>query len=149
MQNVRNRVLVGFIVGLLLVSCAASTVATTAVTVRATGSELAFQPATVTVPAGKQVVLTFENSSAFSHDFILVEGNEATLTAVDAGGDAAGEAGGYVPVGVPGMLAHSQLLLPGTTEVVTFTAPAPGTYFYFCTYPAHLEGGMRGVLIVK
>jgi len=32
----------------------------------------------------------------------------------------------------------------------TFTAPTkPGTYVYFCTYPAHYSGGMKGTLIVK
>lgn len=130
---------------LVLVGCGSQT---PALTVRALGSELAFQPATLQVVAGSTVVLTFDNASDFSHNFILVNGDEATLRTVDAGGDAAGDAGGYIPVGVPGMLVHTGLLTPGSKEVVTFTAPNPGTYFYFCTYPAHLEGGMRGILTV-
>ena len=132
--------------GLMVMGCASQG---TPLTVRAEGSELAYQPATLRVAAGSTVVLTFENNSAFSHNFILVNGDEATLLAVDAAGDAAGDAGGYIPVGVPGMIAQSALLVAGTTEVVTFVAPAAGTYIYFCTYPAHLEGGMRGVLTVE
>ena len=33
---------------------------------------------------------------------------------------------------------------------VTFNAPtAPGTYEFLCTFPAHCQAGMRGVLVVK
>lgn len=96
----------------VLVGCATQPAA---LTVRPVGSELAFQPATLQMVTGSTVALTFENAEDFSHNFILVNGDEATVMTVDAGGDAAGESGGYIPVGVPGMIAHTQLLLPGNT----------------------------------
>ncbi len=149
MNNHFRRVFAGLGCAVMLASCAGGAPAVTALTVRATGAEMAYQPASMTVPAGAAVELTFENNSDFSHNFILINGDEATLTAVDVGGDKAGESGGYIPVNVPGTIAESTLLTAGQTGVVKFTAPAAGTYFYFCTYPSHLEAGMRGVLTVE
>lgn len=40
-------------------------------------------------------------------------------------------------------------LMPGDAGSVTFTAGAPGKYFYICTVPGHAIQGMQGVLIVE
>ena len=146
MQGFMRGALVALVVGVLTACGGAKPVA---VTVSVQGSDLQFVPAEVRVPVGATVALTFTNDSDLSHNFILVDGNEQTLTEVDAGADKAGDAGNYIPADMPGLVAHSGLLAPGTSEVVTFTAPAAGTYFFFCSYPSHLEGGMRGVLTVN
>lgn len=72
----------------------------TPLTVRAEGSDLVFQPAALRVAAGSMVVLTFENNPVFSHNFILVNGDEATLRAAD----------------MTGMYAHSPLLPSQTIQ---------------------------------
>ncbi len=105
----------------------------TPLTVRAEGSDLVFQPAVLRVAAGSMVVLTFENNAVFSHYFILVNSDEATLRAAD----------------MTGMYAHSPLLPSQTIQDFSFTVPSAGTYFYFCSFPGHLAGGKRGVLTVQ
>ncbi|MDE0837988.1 MAG: plastocyanin/azurin family copper-binding protein [Kiritimatiellae bacterium] len=40
------------------------------------------------------------------------------------------------------------MLGPGEEDVVTFTAPAAGTYNYLCTFPGHYAV-MNGVMTVK
>jgi azurin len=84
-----------------------------------------------------------------SHNFVLVNGGEDVANAVDEAGSAAGEAAGYVPADKANIIASSALLAPGASATVEFTAPAAGTYTYVCTYPAHLGGGMKGVLTVN
>tara|TARA_Y100000590_G_scaffold185628_1_gene211542 strand:+ start:946 stop:1923 length:978 start_codon:yes stop_codon:yes gene_type:complete len=40
-------------------------------------------------------------------------------------------------------------LKPGESGSVTFTAGAPGTYYYICTVPGHVLQGMQGSFIVE
>jgi plastocyanin len=118
-------------------------------TVGSDGEYLAFSPITLTANVGETVSLTFKNNStALSHNFVLVNGGEDVATAVDEAGSDAGEAGGYVPADNANIIA-SIALFAGTSEQLEFTVPAAGTYTYICTYPAHLGGGMKGTLIVK
>jgi nitrite reductase (NO-forming) len=43
----------------------------------------------------------------------------------------------------------SNPLKPGEGGSVTFTAGAPGTYYYICTVPGHALQGMQGSFIVE
>jgi len=45
--------------------------------------------------------------------------------------------------------AASNPLKPGQNGSVTFTAGAPGTYYYICTVPGHALQGMKGSFIVE
>jgi nitrite reductase (NO-forming) len=45
--------------------------------------------------------------------------------------------------------AASNPLKPGQDGNVTFTAGAPGTYYYICTVPGHALQGMKGSFIVE
>jgi azurin len=48
------------------------------------------------------------------------------------------------------VIAHIDLLGPRKSGEVDFKAPAaPGEYPYLCTFPAHYQAGMKGVLTVK
>ena len=48
------------------------------------------------------------------------------------------------------VIAHIALLGPRKSGEVTFNAPTtPGTYPFLCSFPAHFQVGMKGVLIVK
>ncbi|MGI0090041.1 MAG: plastocyanin/azurin family copper-binding protein, partial [Nitrosopumilaceae archaeon] len=40
-------------------------------------------------------------------------------------------------------------LKPNEEGEVTFTAGAPGTYYYICTVPGHALQGMKGSFIVE
>jgi azurin len=58
---------------------------------------------------------------------------------------------GYIPAALSGeILAHIDLLGPRKSGEVEFKAPmTPGEYPFLCTFPAHYQAGMRGVLTVK
>jgi uncharacterized cupredoxin-like copper-binding protein len=119
-------------------------------TVGSDGENLAFAPVSLTAKAGEKVSLVFKNNStALSHNFVLVNGGEDVATAVDEAASEAGEAAGYMPADKANIIASSALLAPGASETLEFTAPAAGTYTYICTYPAHLGGGMKGTLTVN
>ena len=119
-------------------------------TVGSDGENLAYAPVSLTAKAGEKVSLVFKNNStALSHNFVLVNGGEDVATAVDEAASEAGEAAGYVPADKANIIVSSALLAPGASETLEFTAPAAGTYTYVCTYPAHLGGGMKGTLTVN
>ena len=55
----------------------------------------------------------------------------------------------YLPKDQSKIIAHTDMIGPGETTSVEFTAPSePGTYPYLCTFPGHFAT-MRGKLIVK
>ena len=68
----------------------------------------------------------------------------ATAAASDA-------ANGYIPENMKDrVVASIGLLGPNETGEVTLTAPSePGEYPFLCSFPAHCQIGMKGVLVVK
>ncbi len=91
-----------------------------AMSVTVTATEFKFDPATITASAGQSVNVTFKNAGTVQHTFVIKEANNFKLTAD-----------------------------PGQTVTGTFTAPAAGTYTYFCDVPGHEDAGMKGTLTVK
>lgn len=83
------------------------------------GKEFAFDPATLTAPAGTKFGVKFTNKGVMEHDF-TIEGHESEKVV--------GPIGGAVAVG-------------------TFTLAA-GTYEIYCLVPGHKESGMTGTLTV-
>ncbi len=152
--SVRMFLVLVMVVGVFgLVSCGGASGAPAAggngLIVTAKDAEFAFAPTELTAKSGETVTLTFNNTSVLNHNFILIKDDPTILAKVDAGADVAGEAGGYVPTDKTDIVATTKLLIPGASETITFTAPAAGKYIYFCTYPAHLEGGMKGSFTVN
>lgn len=137
------------VIGLALLLTASCGTPTLRLTVAAKPGVLAFSPPVLSVPAGATVELTFNNTSEISHTMVLIDGNEATLQTVIAGAGAAGAAGDYIPVGFTGVIAHTALVGPGKSDIMLFSAPVATTYFFFCSYPKHLDAGMRGALEVE
>lgn len=83
-----------------------------------------FDPATLEVASGASVTLTLTNAEPLPlvpHNWVL-EGVEGAAT------DAVG---------------------PGESGSITFTAPAPGEYTYFCSVGDHRDRGMVGTLTVS
>lgn len=90
----------------------------TSITVTAAG--MAFDTSTITVPAGKQIVITFiNNDSGIPHNIAFYTSSAAT-TVIYRGARVTGVA----------------------TVTYTFTAPStPGTYFFRCdVHPATMTG---------
>ncbi len=78
-----------------------------------TGTALQFEPGEVTVSAGAEVVLTFENRSTMPHNLTF----EAPIPAATA-----------------------TIVDPGASETITFTAPAAGEYVFVCTLHPGMSG---------
>ena len=82
-----------------------------------------FAPATLRAPAGSTVTVKLTNAETaplVNHDWVL-EGVDGAAT---------------------------EILAPGATGEVTFPAPAPGDYVYFCSVGDHRARGMEGTLTV-
>jgi uncharacterized cupredoxin-like copper-binding protein len=104
---------------LLMVAMQASGAEKVEVTVEAkTGFK--FEPSTLEIPEGAEVVLTFKNSGVMAHNFEVPSLDVATKT-----------------IGA------------GKTETVTFTASKKGSYKFICTVPGHAPAGMTGQIAVR
>lgn len=100
------------------------------------GDALEFSQTALSADSGSQVTLTFSNGSAVNqHNWVLVQAGAKDEVA--AAGTAAGPGAGWIPAGDERIVASTGLLDPGATEQVSFTAPAPGTYQFVCTFPGH------------
>jgi azurin len=109
------------------------------------------------VSPGQKVSVTFKNIGttpkySMGHNFVLLDrtintGNIQSAFLDKASMEAAHD---YVPPGAKEVLAHSKLLGPGESEVVTFNAPyIPGDYLYVCSFPGHYSQGTKGFMTVK
>jgi len=106
---------------------------------------------------GQKISLTFKNIGttpkfSMGHNFVLLDriitaSNVQSAFLDKASTEASHE---YVPPGAKEVLAHSKLLGPGESEVVTFNAPyIPGEYLYVCSFPGHYSQGTKGIMTVK
>ncbi len=100
------------------------------------------------VKAGSKIKWVFNNSDDMLHNVVIVSPGAANEV-----GDAAFNMGlkgaelNYIPK-TNKVLFHTNLVQPGSSETIYFTAPAtPGTYTYLCSFPGHAML-MQGVLIV-
>lgn len=99
-----------------------------------------------------KVVLTnvgTQPKEVMGHNWVLLKAG----TDVDAFALAAISAkdSGYLPSALADeMIAHIDILGPRKSGEADFKAPTiPGDYPFLCTFPAHYQSGMKGVLTVK
>jgi nitrite reductase (NO-forming) len=98
---------------------------------------------------------TLPGEEGHNPEFRVKSGDEVTFTTVNAGKSF--HAFGIVsdPENFNSILWNSAIasasnpLKPGESGTVTFTAGAPGTYYYICTVPGHALQGMKGSFIVE
>ena len=87
----------------------------------------------IRVNSGDEVTITSANNGKSFHAFGVVA-NPEDFNNVIWGSEIA---------------AASNPLKPGESGSTTFTAGAPGTYYYICTVPGHALQGMQGSFIVE
>lgn len=98
------------------------------------------------------VTLTNEGTApkmAMGHNWVLLaEGTDLGALATAAVTAAATE---YIPAAFKdSVLVATKLLGPKESDTATFHAPAkPGRYPFVCTFPGHMQVGMKGELIVE
>lgn len=130
-----------FAVSFLLAACGGGGAAQTGpLNVTVTGTEFAFDPATITVKAGQEVNLTFKNAGTVDHSLNILK-KDAELEHVLEEEDEEH--------------LHEELLFDihevaaGGSETETFTAPTePGDYVIACLVAGHAGAGMVGTLTV-
>lgn len=86
-----------------------------------THDSMRFEPATLTVEAGRPVRLTVRNQGQAVHDLSLTKGVARSVKVVVKGGQSA---------------------------ATTFTVARPGTYQFTCSQFGHAMSGMRGTITV-
>ncbi|MCY3630301.1 MAG: plastocyanin/azurin family copper-binding protein [Bacteroidota bacterium] len=121
------------------------------VTIQPVGEEMKYAVDTLTVAAGTELTLIFENTATLPimvHNVvILTTNNDEDVNRIGMAAITAGEENGYLPED-DAILAATPMAQPGETVQVTFTVPSePGVHRFICTYPGHYAL-MQGVLVV-
>ncbi|MCA9900252.1 MAG: cupredoxin domain-containing protein [Ardenticatenaceae bacterium] len=139
----KSRILITFFVLLLaglLIGCGGNDQTQNTLTISAS-DDFKYDPETVTVKAGEEVTLNFNNKGEVEHSFNLLKA-DAELEHVLKEADDEEHM-------------HEELILDvhelagGESVTETFTAPAePGDYVFFCSLPGHAEAGEVGTLTV-
>jgi azurin len=103
---------------------------------------------------GEKITVVLKNEGtlpkeAMGHNWVLLKAGVDAQSYANAAISAKAE--GFQPKAMADkVIASIKLLGPKETASVTFTAPsAPGNYAYLCSFPAHCQVGMKGVLVVK
>lgn len=111
------------------------------------GNKMAFATTEITVKAGQEVRLVFDNtatSPAMKHNVVIVEAADD----IQRVGQAAMSEQDYVPDD-DAIVAYTPLADPGEKVEVTFTAPdTPGDRPFICTFPGHYMS-MQGIMRVQ
>lgn len=124
-------------------------------TIELTGNDrMQFNLDSFTVGAGEKVKVTLKNVGtmpkvSMGHNFVLLSmGVDVTGFANAASMKATTD---YVPQDrSDDIIAHTKLLGPDESDSVTFQAPSKkGDYDYLCSFPGHVQAGMRGVMHVE
>lgn len=96
----------------------------------------------LSVPADTAATINYNNSSQDQHNWVLVEPGQEQAVA-----DAT-EANGGNPEGVAGVIAWSETIAGGETNI-DIPPLQQGGYPYICTIPGHFEAGHKGALNVR
>ena len=94
---------------------------------------------TITVPAGWQVVVHFENTDSTAHSLAVLSSGAHTQMAPPSGPAFAGAATPNFSTGVA----------KGSQQTFTFEASKPGTYEFVCGVAGHAISGQWDTLVVS
>lgn len=118
------------------------------------GEKMVFGLSTITAKPGERLRIRLFSigqmpRTVMTHNWVLLTLGADPKKFADAAGMS--PATGYIPAALKSqILAQTNMVGPGETAEVVFTAPAkPGSYPYLCTFAAHYGAGMKGTLIVK
>lgn len=114
--------------------------------------EVQFDRNSFTVKTGERVTLTLTHvgslpKQVMGHNLVILKAG-VDLEAFAAAALAA-PGTDYFPIDRAGdVIAHAQMIGSAEVDTIAFTAPAPGTYAFLCTFPGH-TGMMRGTMHVE
>ena len=118
------------------------------------GDTMKYTVTKIEAAPGQKVVVELKNDGnmpkeAMAHNWVLLKAGVDPQAYSNAAVGAKSE--NYQPKSMADkVIASIGLLGPKESGKTSFTAPsAPGTYAYLCSFPAHCQVGMRGILVVK
>ena len=103
------------------------------------------------VKEGQRVRLTLRHigkmeKNIMGHNVVILkEGVDAAEFAARAATERDND---YIPPGSDEMIAYTEMIGGGQTTTIEFDAPAPGSYDFLCSFPAHFAL-MKGKFIVE
>jgi azurin len=118
------------------------------------GDNMKYNITQIEATPGEVLHVTLTNTGtlpkeAMGHDWILLRAG-ADPDAYSRAAIAAKDTNYQPPALAFEVLASIPLLGPAQTADVTFNAPTqPGEYPFLCSFPAHCQSGMHGVLVVR
>lgn len=142
-------------IALSLVGAASLGAQTATTSIEISGNDsMKFDVTSFTVKPGEVVHVSLSNvgslpKTVMGHNWILLKAGKDGSAYSSAAANAKDE--DYEPKALAGdVIARIGLLGARQNGEVTFTAPTvPGNYVYLCSFPAHFQVGMHGVMIVK
>ena len=152
--------LVGLAAVLFVAGCGKSSSSSSAPTgpqeIDLTASDLMkYNITTIEATPGEELTVVLTNignspATVMEHNWVLLKQGSNPEQFSEAA-TAAGLSNGYIPPQLKDeIVAMIPLQGPHSSGQVTFKAPMePGDYPYLCTFPAHYQAGMHGVLTVK
>jgi azurin len=118
------------------------------------GDNMKYNLATIEAKPGEELKVVLTNigtqpKEVMGHNWVLLKAG--TDVAAFSAASTAAKATDYVPAALQDqVIAHTALVGPRKSDEVSFKAPdAPGDYPFLCTFPAHYQVGMKGILTVK
>jgi azurin len=117
------------------------------------GDTMKYNITAIEAKAGETITISLTNTGSqpvevMGHNFVLLK--PGSDSAAFAGAAVAAKDTGYIPASLKDqVVAKIDLVGPHKTGEVTFTVPAAGEYPFLCTFPAHFQIGMKGVLTAK
>jgi azurin len=118
------------------------------------GDTMKFDVTAIDAKPGEDLKVILTNNGTqpllvMGHNWVLLKAG-SDVAAFDAAALASKDTN-YIPAALSDeIVAHIDLLGPRKSGEVDFKAPtAPGDYPFLCTFPAHYQSGMKGVLSVK
>jgi azurin len=118
------------------------------------GDTMKFNITSIEAKPGEELKVVLTNigtqpKEVMGHNWVLLKAG-TDVAAFDAAAVTA-KATDYIPDSLKNeIIAHTALLGPRKSDEITFKVPTtPGDYPFLCTFPAHYQVGMKGVLTVK
>jgi azurin len=118
------------------------------------GDTMKFNITSIEAKPGEELKVVLTNigtqpKEVMGHNWVLLKAG-TDVAAFDAAAVTA-KASDYIPDSLKDqIIAHTVLLGPRKSDEITFKVPTtPGDYPFLCTFPAHYQVGMKGVLTVK
>ena len=137
------------VIALIIFSSAITLLAQKSFTIEA-DDLLRFSEDRIVVNTGEKVTITLKNVGQIPrirHNLVIIKEDVSVSRFARAAMNAKDT--GYIPAEMKdSVIAHTRVLSVGESQTISFTAPAPGTYSFFCSYPGH-HSVFKGRLIVR